>query len=76
MPHYFDDVYIIAPLATAKVAFSTLAGLLPEDHMELNMTKTQLYCPAPPNSDSWKRARAAAHRVRGEGHFSLRQPGR
>jgi hypothetical protein len=57
-------VYIIAPLATAKAAFSTLAGLLPEDHMELNMTKTQRYCPAPPNSDSWKRARAAARDLR------------
>jgi hypothetical protein len=26
--------------------------------MELNMRKTQLYCPAPPDSDSWRLAMA------------------
>ena len=44
MPHYFDDLYIIAPLDRAMQAYSSLVDALPGG-MLINRTKTILYAP-------------------------------
>jgi hypothetical protein len=51
MPHYYDDLYIIAPLAEAAAAFRSLQRKLP-DILEINLGKSVLYAPDPASHES------------------------
>lgn len=51
MPHYYDDLYIIAPLADAAAAFRSLQAKLPVP-LEINLNKCVLFAPDPATHES------------------------
>jgi hypothetical protein len=67
MPHYFDDLYIIAPLVEVMGAYKTLVDELPPG-MQINPGKTILYAPD-------ASVHEAATVVAGELNFGLAREG-